>query len=174
VTIDFNHPLAGESLVYTLKVSEVISDDEKKIAAILASLSLTVDVSKKEGNFAVSFKNAPAEKVEIGIDGTISIVPLGQPMQNLEIVGRLRIVTPNDTSPKQMEKGLDGFLRSKAGTTPQVDGRLMSGVLESSNVNTVQSLVDMISLQRKYEMQVKMMSTSNKNEEKSNSLLSLR
>jgi flagellar basal-body rod protein FlgF len=116
----------------------------------------------------------PAEKVEIGIDGTISIVPLGQPMQNLEIVGRLRIVTPNDTSPKQMEKGLDGFLRSKAGTTPQVDGRLMSGVLESSNVNTVQSLVDMISLQRKYEMQVKMMSTSNKNEEKSNSLLSLR
>jgi flagellar basal-body rod protein FlgF len=50
----------------------------------------------------------------------------------------------------------------------------MSGVLEASNVNTVQALVDMISLQRKYEIQVKMMNTSNKNEEKNNSLLSLR
>lgn len=116
----------------------------------------------------------PAEKVDIGVDGTISIVPLGQPMQNLEIVGQLRIVRPNDTSPKQMEKGLDGYMRSKAGVTPQLDGRLMSGVLEASNVNTVQSLVDMISLQRKYEMQVKMMNTSNKNEEKNNQLLSLR
>ncbi len=116
----------------------------------------------------------PAEKIEVGTDGTISIVPLGQPAQNLEIVDQIRIVTANDSSPKQMEKGLDGFLRSKAGTTVSLDGRLMSGVLESSNVNTVQALVDMIALQRKYEIQVKMMNTSNKNEEKNNSLLSLR
>lgn len=116
----------------------------------------------------------PAEKIEIGTDGTISIVPLGRPAQNLEIIDQIRIVTANDTSPKQMEKGLDGFIRSKAGTTPSIDGRLMSGVLESSNVNTVQALVDMIALQRKYEIQVKMMNTSNKNEEKNNSLLSLR
>jgi flagellar basal-body rod protein FlgF len=116
----------------------------------------------------------PAEKIDIGSDGTISIVPLGQPARNLEVVGQLRIVTPNDSSPKQMEKGLDGFMRAKAGTTNQLDGRLMTGVLESSNVNTVQALVDMISLQRKYEMQVKMMNVSNKNEEKNTSLLSLR
>lgn len=116
----------------------------------------------------------PAEKVDIGADGTVSIVPLGQPMQNLEIVGQIRIVTPVDSSPKQMEKGLDGFMRAKAGVVPQPEGRLMSGVLEQSNVNTVQALVDMISLQRKYEMQVKMMNTSNKNEEKNNALLSLR
>lgn len=116
----------------------------------------------------------PAEKVDIGTDGTISIVPLGQTAQNLEIVGQLRIVRANDSSPKQMEKGLDGFLRSKAGVTDNLDGRLMSGVLERSNVNTVQSLVDMISLQRKYEMQVKMMNTTNKNEQTNNQLLSLR
>jgi flagellar basal-body rod protein FlgF len=116
----------------------------------------------------------PAEKIEIGTDGTISIVPLGQPAQNLEIIDQIRIVTANDSSPKQMEKGLDGFIRSKAGTSVSLDGRLMSGVLEASNVNTVQALVDMISLQRKYEIQVKMMNTSNKNEEKNNSLLSLR
>lgn len=116
----------------------------------------------------------PAEKVDIGVDGTVSIVPVGQPAQNLEIVGQIRIVTANNTSPKQLEKGLDGFMRSKAGVTDNLNGRLMSGVLEQSNVNTVQALVDMISLQRKYEMQVKMMNTSNKNEERTHQLLSLR
>jgi len=75
VTIDFNHPLAGEQLAYSLKVLEVISGDEKKIAAILSSLSLTADVSKKGESFAVSFKNAPAEKVEIAKRAISAAVP---------------------------------------------------------------------------------------------------
>lgn len=116
----------------------------------------------------------PAEKVDIGVDGTISIIPQGQPLANPEIVGQLRIVTPNDTSPTVFRKGLDGYIRSEAGVTDQPTGRISTGVLESSNVNTVESLVQMIALQRKYEMQVKMMKTSNSNEEKNNQLLSIR
>jgi len=75
VTIDFNHPLAGEKLAYTLKVSEVISDDEKKAKAIIASLSLTADVSKKGEGCAVSFKNAPADKIEIAKRAILAAVP---------------------------------------------------------------------------------------------------
>jgi flagellar basal-body rod protein FlgF len=116
----------------------------------------------------------PAEKVDIGIDGTISIVPLGAGSQNLEIVDRIRLVAPVDASPRQFEKGLDGFLRSKSGVIDNPDARLVSGFLEQSNVNTVESLVHMIALQRKYELQVKMMSTSDKHEQKSDQMLSLR
>lgn len=65
VAVDFNHPLAGESLLYSLKVQEVISDEAKKIEAILSSLSLSAEVSKNGQGFVVSFpKSAPAEKVE--------------------------------------------------------------------------------------------------------------
>lgn len=116
----------------------------------------------------------PAEKIEIGVDGTISVVPLGLGAQNMELVDRIRMVTPTDPSPKGVEKGLDGFLRPIGGTTDLPDARLESGVLEASNVNTVEALVDMIALQRKYEVQVKMMETSNKHEERSHNLLSLR
>lgn len=75
VTVDFNHPLAGENLAYSLKVLEVISGDDKKIGAILSSLSITGEVSKKGGSFAVSFKNAPAEKIEIAKRAISAAVP---------------------------------------------------------------------------------------------------
>ena len=65
VVVDFNHPLAGESLLYSIKVLEVISDGQKKIEAILASLSLPASVSKNGKGFAVSFPKASLEeKVE--------------------------------------------------------------------------------------------------------------
>jgi flagellar basal-body rod protein FlgF len=65
-------------------------------------------------------------------------------------------------------------MRSKSGVENDPTAKVMSGYLEQSNVNTVEALVDMISLQRKYEMQVKMMETSQKHEQKSDQMLSLR
>ena len=65
VAVDFNHPLAGDSLLYSLRVQEVISDDGKKIDAILSSLSLSAEVSKNGRGFTVSFPSSgAAEKVE--------------------------------------------------------------------------------------------------------------
>ncbi len=64
VMVDFNHPLAGEPLLYSIKVLEVISDGQKKIEAILSSLSLSAGISKKGENYSVSFpKASPEEKV---------------------------------------------------------------------------------------------------------------
>ncbi len=64
VVVDFNHPLAGEPLLYSIKVLEVISDGQKKIEAILSSLSLSAGISKKGENYSVSFpKASPEEKV---------------------------------------------------------------------------------------------------------------
>ncbi len=119
-------------------------------------------------------KIPPAESVEIGSDGTISYVPLGEGGLGRQVLTQLKLVKPNDTSPENFEKGLDGFMRSKSGTTPDPFARVQSGYTEASNVNTVEELVQMISLQRKFELQVKMMETAQKNEQKSDQMLSLR
>jgi len=115
----------------------------------------------------------PVKTMTIGDDGTISIVPAESPSNQLVILDRLRLVKPD---PKDLEKGLDGYARLKADVDPvdQENVRVVSGALESSNVNTAEALVNMIELSRKYELQIKMMSTTKNHAQKSDSLLSLR
>jgi len=112
----------------------------------------------------------PAEKIDIATDGTISIRPLGQGADELAVVDRIKLVTPQID---ELEKGMDGLIRSKSGETliADADARLTTGALESSNVNTVNALVDMIELARKFEMQVKMMKTAEETDAASASLL---
>ena len=98
----------------------------------------------------------PADKITIGADGTISIVPQGGDPTQLAVVDRIKMVAPQYD---QMEKGLDGLMRLKAGGVAEADAaqRLIQGALASSNVNSVKEMTNMIELQRKFEMQVKMM-----------------
>ncbi len=112
----------------------------------------------------------PAESITIGRDGTISIRPMGQTAQTLVEAGRIKLVNP----PREdLEKGDDGLMRIKEGAyaTPDINVRLHQGALEGSNVNAVQTMVEMINLQRQYEMQVKVMKTANDNAEAAESLL---
>jgi flagellar basal-body rod protein FlgF len=62
-------------------------------------------------------------------------------------------------------KDSDGLMRMQDGSDAPLDATITvaSGTLESSNVNAVGALVKMIELQRQYEMQVKMMSTTQEN-----------
>ncbi|WP_315981299.1 flagellar basal body rod C-terminal domain-containing protein [Aliamphritea spongicola] len=46
---------------------------------------------------------------------------------------------------------------------PANDVKVVSGFLETSNVNSVSELTSIISLSRQYEMQVKMMKTAEEN-----------
>ncbi len=67
VVIDYNHPLAGERVIYSIKVHEVITDDRKKIEAVLSSNALSGEISQAAGNggkFTVTLKGVPAEKLE--------------------------------------------------------------------------------------------------------------
>lgn len=98
----------------------------------------------------------PANRVDIGTDGTISIIPQGSNAAAIVQAGQLKLVNP----PKdQMEKGLDGLMRLANGQPAQADANLKvsSGMLETSNVSSVEEMVQMIELQRHYEMQIKMM-----------------
>jgi len=95
----------------------------------------------------------PASKIEITGDGTISIVPAGAENNATAVVGHLKMVNPDLINMKKSESGL---LVQNNGQPVEADASvsLTSGVLESSNVNAISEMVDMISLSRQYEMQV--------------------
>lgn len=105
----------------------------------------------------------PAEKVTIGSDGTISIIPLGSGnATTLVQVDRIKLVKPEMTD---MEKKGDGLLHAKNGVAvpASADVSLNSGVLEGSNVNAVGSMVEMIELARNFELQAKVMKSVDEN-----------
>lgn len=115
----------------------------------------------------------PAQKIEIGSDGTISIRPVGQDERTLATVDRIKLVNPQA---EELYKGLDGQMRLKDGSNavPDASVRLFSGALESSNVSMVEALVDMISLARQFEMNIKAMQTVQENDEAASRLLQMR
>jgi len=115
----------------------------------------------------------PAEKIQIGEDGTISIRPLGENPENLVVVDRIRLVKPDENNP--LYKDETGFMRMKDGTAapPDATVRIVSGALEGSNVNPAEALVSMIDASRRFELQVKMMTTAQDNASATDQLLKL-
>ncbi len=105
----------------------------------------------------------PFDKIEIGADGTISILPVGQSPNALAVVDRIKLVNPPS---RDMEKGVDGLMRVKGQQDAPSDAsvNLANGVLESSNVNAVAAMVKMIELSRHYETQIKMMRVAQDND----------
>jgi len=114
----------------------------------------------------------PAKKVDIMSDGTISIVPIGVENNATATVGRLKMVNPDLSN---MKKNDSGLLVQKNGQPAETDGTvtLVSGVVESSNVNAISEMVDMISLARQYEMQVKLMKKAEEMDQSSTQLMRL-
>lgn len=108
----------------------------------------------------------PSEKVEIGVDGTVTVRPNGQTPEALAVVDRIKLVNPD---PAQLDKGLDGLmhLRDGAAAPPDAAVTLVSGALEGSNVNTIDAMVNMIELARRFEMEVKLMQTAEENDQAS-------
>lgn len=105
-----------------------------------------------------------AEKITIGNDGTVSVNVAGQ-TEPTE-VGKIeisRFVNPaglqSEGNNILTETASSGQAQTGAGGS---DGRgsIRQGALESSNVNIVQELVDMIETQRAYEVNSKMISAT--------------
>ncbi len=115
----------------------------------------------------------PNQKIEIGADGTVSVREQGQGAESITAFERIKLVNPDVT---QMAKGLDGLLRMNDGAfaEPAAEVRLQSGFLESSNVNVVDSMVEMISLTRNYELNIKLIKSVEENSETSARLLQVR
>jgi len=105
-----------------------------------------------------------AQSITIGSDGTVSVVIAGSatPTQ----VGNIQLA--DFINPAGLQAVGDNlFIESASSGSPQVGtpglnglGTLIQGSLESSNVNTVEELVNMIETQRAYEMNSKAISTA--------------
>lgn len=115
----------------------------------------------------------PYDSLNIGDDGTISVVPQGQPASTLVQVDRLQVI---EARQDQLARGDDGLMRSTAAEPPPAAAGkvLSSGALEQSNVDSTSMLVRMIELSRQFEMQVRVLHSGDENARSANSLLSSR
>lgn len=112
----------------------------------------------------------PGAEVSIGGDGTVSARIGNQlPFQ----VGRLKLVNP---PLEELRKDADGLVRMRTGDVAPMDEsvRVVSGSIEGSNVNVVESMVGMIALARQFEMQMRLLQNAESNEQKASQLLSLK
>ncbi len=114
----------------------------------------------------------PDNHIEIAPDGTVSIVPASGTPNNVNPVGRLKLVNPPDAD---MVRGDDGLFRLRSGQPAPVDEavKVTSGTLEGSNVNVTDAMVNLISLSRQFELQIKMMQTADQIAQRADQLLSL-
>lgn len=104
------------------------------------------------------------QSVTIGADGTVSVLVAGE--SSPTEVGQLQLadfINPAGLQPM----GENLFLETAASGDPQAGtpgedgvGTLVQGSLESSNVNVVEELVNMIETQRAYEMNSKAIATT--------------
>ncbi len=104
----------------------------------------------------------PADKIEIGSDGTISIIALGDDATSLAVVERIKLVKPE---PGVLVKRGDGLFYNKDGgeIPASAEISLVQGALEGSNVNTIAAMVEMIELARNFELQTKVMKKTDEN-----------
>ncbi|TCJ15537.1 flagellar basal-body rod protein FlgF [Parasulfuritortus cantonensis] len=105
---------------------------------------------------------APDQEILIASDGTVSTVPTGRARNSVEIAGRIKLVDPSE---QDLTRGEDGLFRLKSGQPAQADAniRLAVGTLEGSNVNPAEALVNMISLARQFETQMRVLRTAEDN-----------
>jgi flagellar basal-body rod protein FlgF len=110
--------------------------------------------------------------VTIAGDGTVSTVPTGNKPAANSTVGRIKLVNPPEA---QLERGSDGLFRVRGGAPAAADAtvRVTAGALETSNVNAVDAMVNMIALARGFDMQMKMLQNAEGNAQKAAQLLTM-
>ncbi|NOS76205.1 MAG: flagellar basal-body rod protein FlgF [Methyloglobulus sp.] len=114
----------------------------------------------------------PSQKLEIGKDGTISVVPMGATATNMAVIDRIKLVKPDLAN---MEKSSDGLMHVKDGkpVPASTDVTLIQGAVEGSNVNAISAMVDMIELSKNFELQTKVMKSADENASASARLMQL-
>lgn len=112
----------------------------------------------------------PAQSIEIGEDGTISIVPLDGPPGELAVLDQIKLVK---IEPKDMLKNVDGTVSLRKGGLAPVDSTvtLVKGALEGSNVNSVQEMVHMIATGQDFSSKMRLIEAADSGARKLSGLL---
>lgn len=147
----------------------------------LRSASLQVDSTgmlKTSTGYPVLSNGGPVtvpaedQDIMIGGDGTITATPRSGSKANATVVGQLKLVNPDE---KQLIKGNFGGFELRNGQDAPADEnvQMASGVLEGSNVNGASTLINLISAQRQFDMQVRMLQTADQNAQRAAQILTL-
>jgi len=117
-------------------------------------------------------------EITIAADGSITGLNAGDSPNATVQLGKLKLVRATG---QELQRSDDGMFRPTAstqatrGASLQADAtmQVMPGVLEGSNVKPVETMVDMIANARRFEMQMKVITNVDENEQKANQLLSM-
>ena len=117
-------------------------------------------------------------QITIAADGSITGLNAGDSPNATVQLGKLKLVRATG---QELQRSDDGMFRPTASTQTtrgaalQADPtmQVMPGVLEGSNVSSTQTMVDMIANARRFEMQMKVITNVDENEQKANQLLSM-
>lgn len=112
----------------------------------------------------------PHDKIEIGSDGTISILPKGQATAVMAVIDRIKLVNPDES---KIKKETNGLISTDEELVADADVQVLPGSIESSNVNAIGSMVKMIELARSFEMQVKVLKRAEENDQAASNLTKL-
>jgi len=119
----------------------------------------------------------PGFRISIAADGTILASDPAAGDAPAEPIDRLRLVNPQGSP---LAKGIDSFLKVPTATgangvlPPDLTARLTPGALEQSNVETADTLVQMIEAQRAFEQRATIIRTAGELDEASSELLMMR
>ncbi|PIN82871.1 hypothetical protein COV61_04740, partial [Candidatus Micrarchaeota archaeon CG11_big_fil_rev_8_21_14_0_20_47_5] len=72
VMVDFNHPLAGEKLTYTLKLEKRLSGRDEKLKALLLDFGVEADITDEKGKTVFKAKNLTQAKDQEKLKKTIA------------------------------------------------------------------------------------------------------
>lgn len=114
----------------------------------------------------------PDASISIAKDGTISSVSKADTNAAVNIIGRIKLVNPAESS---LVRGGDGLFQLQNGQPADADANvsIVSGALESSNVNVIDAMVNMISLARQFDTQMKLMQNAENNASKASQIFNL-
>ena len=113
----------------------------------------------------------PDVAISIAKDGTVSSVANGTLPGPSNAIGRLKLVNPPEADLVRASEGV--FVTKSGSAEVDTEVNVVSGALESSNVNVVDAMVTMISLARQFETQMKLIQNAENNANKASQLLSM-
>ncbi|UVW29703.1 flagellar basal body rod protein FlgF [Massilia sp. H6] len=110
----------------------------------------------------------PHQAVEIGLDGTISVLTEGATA--MQAIDKLRLVNAEGA---ELTKNEAGLIVSRRGDPLEADANVTvrGGALEGSNVSAVEEMVAVMSLNRSFEIQMKLFKASDSMNEVGNKLI---
>ncbi|MDJ0979155.1 MAG: flagellar basal body rod protein FlgF [Erythrobacter sp.] len=115
--------------------------------------------------------------ISVAEDGTVLASDPAAPNVAAQVIDQIKLVSPEGS---RLLKGIDSFLKvmgadGEGGVLPpDPTARVTSGALEDSNVETAETLVDMIDAQRAFEQRAKIIRTARDLDEAGSRLMSLR